>query len=441
LDGDDELLDEPLAQADTLTDEPLDAPLDDEVVAVGGDDADIAEIEPLDAPLGEVAGLPEVDVEAVDAPLPETDVAVVPLAEPTPVPVAATSAPLSVKPKGAPVAVTGKPVTSVRKKPVPQDQVVVVAGRRPLPAELASCEVAVGAGRATVGSGCEQAPVVVEFQPAIPRVPGSAALISAENPSVITSRRDGIQIGTYPEPTLGDSIATTVRAAIFPEDVVVPEILIVPGEVVVAGNRSREDPIVLWRSELESASATSGIPIEMLATVITMSVHGNVDADLADGRVGPMQVPVAELVARGISEDQWDDPATNIRIGAELLATGASAADLQSGAAVTNYLERDCAPGACNSPETADVHELIVHYRLRATGGATEATTATDRVRDTANWPFDDEDGPGVPDPRARLGGNNEEDSDHRRGIPRVRAGGRDDEGESERNWPLGTQD
>jgi hypothetical protein len=441
LEDEDEAGDEPLDDGEPADDDPLDEPLDEPGPADDGQ-APVAEVEPLDAPLDDtVVDQPDDDVEVLDAPRLETEVAVVPVTDPLPsAPAVTTTAPVKTT-AAAPVPIKAKPVTSVRKKGVPEDRVVVVAGRRPLPAELATCDVAVGSGRTTVGSDCEPTSVIAAHQPAIPRVPGSSALISTDNPSLITSRRDGIQIGTFPEPTLGDSIATTVRAAIFPEDVVVPDILIVPGEVVVAGNRSREDPIVVWRSELEEASATSGIPIEMLATVITMTVHGELDPDLADGRVGPMQVPVAELAARGISEDQWTDPATNIRVGAELLATGSSAADLQSGAAVTSYLAGSCGPGdTCNQPDGTTVNELIVHYRLRATSAQEAAQAPANQVGQSSGWPFDDNE-PAPPDPFARLRGHDEEDADRRRDRPNVQVGRPNDDPNSNWPWPDRTEE
>lgn len=414
----DEPLDEPLDSEEALDGpeqrtedqveaDPLDAPLADEEpapVIEETDDSIAVEADPLDSPLeADVIDQPEAETDILDAPLADEVVAVVPVVEPVPV-----IAPVAKKP-AEPVSDKGKPVTSVRKKASEPDRVVVVSGRRPLPAGLNDCDVAVGTGRATVGSDCGEVPVVAGHQPAIPRLPGSAALISTENPSLITSRRDGVQIGEYPEPTLGDSIATTVRAAIFPEDVVVPEILIVPGEVVVAGNSSREDPIVLWRSELERASLETGIPIEMLATVIRATSNGNPLAESPTGGVGLMHVPAGELLARGIREDQWHDPATNIRIGAQLMAAGASPADARSGVAVTQYLASSCGTdAACSQTISSHVDEWIVYYRLRATTDGVRPQASPAEIIQASGWPFAAETDETAADPLARVPGHDE---------------------------------
>lgn len=394
---------------DEVAAEPLDAPL----VEAASDDSIAVAADPLDAPLeDDVIDQPEAETEVLDAPLTNETVAIAPVAEPVaaaaPVAPVAISAPVAKK-VAEPVSDKGKPVTSVRKKAATPDRVVVVSGRRPLPAALAECDVAVGTGRATVGSDCGDVPAIAGFQPAIPRVQGSASLISAENPSLITSRRDGVQIGEYPEPTLGDSIATTVRAAIFPEDVIVPEILIAPGEVVVAGNTSREDPIVLWRSELEAAALETGIPVEMLATVIRATSNGNPLAETSTGGVGLMHVPSGELLARGIREDQWHDPATNIRIGAQLMAAGAAPTEVRSGAAVTRYLASSCGAGdACDPSITAQVDEWIVYYRLRATTGGGQPNASPDEIIQASGWPFTEDTEAAVADPLARVPGRDE---------------------------------
>lgn len=408
-----EALDAPVQRVeDSVDSEPLDAPLADAEPATAEPGDSIAvEADPLDAPLEtEVIDQPDAETEVLDAPLADETVAAVPVAEPV-----AVAAPVAVKAPVAKVASLpdsdkGRPVTSVRKKAATPERVVVVSGRRPLPASLDACDVAVGTGRATVGSDCGVVPAIAGFQPAIPRAPGSAALISTDNPTVITSRRDGVQIGEYPEPTLGDSIATTVRAAIFPDDVIVPELLIVPGEVVVAGNTSREDPIVLWRSELEVAALETGIPVEMLATVIRATSNGNPLAESPAGGVGLMQVPVRELLARGIREDQWHDQATNIRIGAQLMAAGASPADVRSGVAVTQYLASSCGTDeSCSQTISSQVDEWIVYYRLRATTdrGQPQASPAEIIQATQANgWPFADETDEAAADPLARIPGH-----------------------------------
>lgn len=406
-------VDEPEDSSLTQVDEPLDAPrTEPEVVQApptpGPTQVPIVAVtDPLDAPTAD-DGMVQVPPggDALDAPVTQAPVAVVP-APATSAPVADSAPPaatVSTAPTTAPVAeapVTkqpdpvaaenAKPVTSVRSKGAAQAPVIVVAGRRPLPASLAECDVAVGAGRSTVGVGCDDTSVTAAHQPAIPRSPGSAALVSNAGPATITSRRDGVQIGEYADPDLGDSIATTVRAAIFPEDVIVPDVLIVPGELTVAGNTSREDPIVVWRSELEQAALETGIPVEMLATVIRVTSNGDPGAESPSG-VGLMHVPVAELVARGVSEDKWVDPATNIRIGAQLLAAGAaSPSDVLSGAAVNQYLADSCGDRPdCAGTTASQVNEWIIYYRLRATTDPLGAVSSDAAATGDDNWPFSD---------------------------------------------------
>jgi hypothetical protein len=430
-----EELDGPVQRTEDATgDEPLDGPLLEEEPAPVTDETDdsiAVDVEPLDAPLeAEVVDQPDVETEILDAPLIDETVAVVPVAEPV-----AAAVPVAKKVVSEPVASKGKLVTSVRKKGVVPDRVVVVSGRQPLPSSLNECDVAVGSGRSTVGSDCGIVPVVAGHQPAIPRVPGSAALISTENPSVITSRRDGVQIGEYPEPDLGDSIATTVRAAIFPEDVIVPEVLIVPGEVTVAGNTSREDPIVLWRSELEAAALETGIPVEMLATVIRATSNGNPLAESPTGGVGLMHVPTGELLARGIREDQWRDPATNIRIGAQLMAAGVSPAEVRSGAAVTQYLADSCGvEDVCSQNISEQVDEWIVYYRLRATTDGAQPQASPAEIMDEIGWPFAEEVDETAADPLARVPGGEEANGVPTR-SPHPNAPGPDEQ-PWEWNWP-----
>ncbi|MDQ3694209.1 MAG: hypothetical protein M3464_11340 [Chloroflexota bacterium] len=447
----DDVLDGPVQVVDTTDDfEPLDAPLDiaevlDEPVPVAEEVLDapiqVAE-EILDAPIQvaeEVLDAPIDDREVLDAPL-DDSIAVLPLLEPLDAPVVAETIdlppakapplvvdpgpkPLAVAPVAKPVAksvaapkavaadpkAASKPVTSVRSKGEPPGgRVEVTAGVSGAPAARGGCDVAVAAGRATAGSDCGAVPAVAALQPAITRSPGSSALISTDNPSLVTSRRDGVQIGEYPAATLGDSIATTVRAAIFPEDVIVPEVLIVPGDLVVAGNDAREDPIVLWRSELDQAAAETGVPVEILATAIRATSRGELYGQSATGGVGLMFVPVEELMARGVHRGDWFDPATNIRVGAEIMAEAGAVSPLPPEAALTNYLALSCGtPTACGLPEATGVADWIVHYRLRMTNdgqdrGAATIATATVAVAPTVavaeepvalgqDWPFADD--------------------------------------------------
>lgn len=461
--------DEPADKPRVQVEEPLDAPPVEPEMAEVPPPVEPARppiveaADPLDAPLGDDIVQAPPDDEVLDAPISPAPVAVVPAPEiepaaPPPVttsppqqaapvaPVESAAAPVTAPAKSAPVAAEpapvakdqAKPVTSVRSKGATHDPVVVVSGRRPLPSSLADCGVAVGAGRSTVGVNCDDTPVTVAHQPAIPRVPGSAALVSTEDPATITSRRDGIQIGEYADPDLGESIATTVRAAIFPEDVIVPDILIVPGELTVAGNRSREDPIVVWRSELEQAAQETGIPVEMLATVIRVTSNGDPEAASPTG-VGLMHVPISELVARGISEDKWVDPATNIRIGAQLLAEGAaSPSDVLSGAAVAQYLAGTCGENPeCASASTSQVNEWIVYYRLRATTHPAVVATQGDATTNDENWPFSDEIPAPSTDPigdRQRAKEQAEQEAQRTRNLPTLSAAKPEDE--PDWNWP-----
>jgi hypothetical protein len=77
-----------------------------------------------------------------------------------------------------------------------------------------------------------------------------------------------------------------------------------------------DDPVLRWLPEMTDASKVSGVPVELLAAIMRVESEGDPNIISPAGARGLMQIMPVGLAGRGIPEESWHDPATNITAGA-----------------------------------------------------------------------------------------------------------------------------
>ena len=80
-----------------------------------------------------------------------------------------------------------------------------------------------------------------------------------------------------------------------------------------------DDPVLVWLPEIRAAAKATGVPPSLIAAVIRVESQGSPHAVSPDGARGLMQVMPDHLVAQGVPEARWSDPATNVMAGTRLL--------------------------------------------------------------------------------------------------------------------------
>lgn len=80
------------------------------------------------------------------------------------------------------------------------------------------------------------------------------------------------------------------------------------------------DPVLQWRPEIVAASRATGVPPSLIAGIMAIESSGNRWEVSVAGAIGLMQVMPDELLAHGVSVDVGFDPATNVLVGAWILA-------------------------------------------------------------------------------------------------------------------------
>lgn len=80
------------------------------------------------------------------------------------------------------------------------------------------------------------------------------------------------------------------------------------------------DPVLQWLPEIIAASNATGVPPSLIAGVMALESSGNPSTVSVAGAVGLMQVMPDELAAHGSSVAAGFNPATNVMIGARILA-------------------------------------------------------------------------------------------------------------------------
>lgn len=80
-----------------------------------------------------------------------------------------------------------------------------------------------------------------------------------------------------------------------------------------------DDPVLRWLPEILAAAGQTGVSPALIAGVIQTESQGDPASTSPHGARGLMQVMPDHLVAQGVREEVWDDPAANILAGAWLL--------------------------------------------------------------------------------------------------------------------------
>ncbi len=79
-----------------------------------------------------------------------------------------------------------------------------------------------------------------------------------------------------------------------------------------------------WLPEIRAASEASGTPAHIIAGVMRLESNGNPNIISPAGARGQMQIMPINLVAMGMPEHLWHDPATNVMAGGQFLASRAA---------------------------------------------------------------------------------------------------------------------
>jgi hypothetical protein len=107
-----------------------------------------------------------------------------------------------------------------------------------------------------------------------------------------------------------------------------------------------DEPVLRWLPEMVAASNATGTPITLIAGVMRLESSGDPNIVSVAGARGLMQVMPFHFQDRGIPESLWHDPATNIMVGASILAGNAAGGSWAE--AVAAYFGYGCdAYGTC----------------------------------------------------------------------------------------------
>jgi hypothetical protein len=122
-----------------------------------------------------------------------------------------------------------------------------------------------------------------------------------------------------------------------------------------------DEPVLRWLPEMVAASKATGTPITIIAGVMRLESSGDPNIVSVAGARGLMQVMPFHFQDRGIPETQWHDPATNIMVGASILAgndAGGSWAE-----AVAAYFGYGCdAYGTCTAQYVEVAFSWAAYY-------------------------------------------------------------------------------
>lgn len=80
-----------------------------------------------------------------------------------------------------------------------------------------------------------------------------------------------------------------------------------------------DDPVLIWLPEILAAAEETGVSPSLIAGMIRVESQGEPLATSPHGARGLMQMMPEQLMAQGIPEHQWHNPATNIMAGTRLL--------------------------------------------------------------------------------------------------------------------------
>jgi hypothetical protein len=85
-----------------------------------------------------------------------------------------------------------------------------------------------------------------------------------------------------------------------------------------------DDPVLRWLPEILAAATATGTPAHIIAGVMRLESNGNPNIISPAGARGQMQIMPSNLIAMGIPEYLWHDPASNVMAGGYFLASRAA---------------------------------------------------------------------------------------------------------------------
>jgi soluble lytic murein transglycosylase-like protein len=131
------------------------------------------------------------------------------------------------------------------------------------------------------------------------------------------------------------------------------------------GGRRRvrlDDPVLRWLPEILAASEATGTPPSLIASVMEVESSGNPRAISPAGARGLMQIMPDELRVRSVPRSRWHHPATNILVGATILAERRESTGSWRGA-VSRYFGIGCdAHGTCTNVYVRRVFAKVDRY-------------------------------------------------------------------------------
>jgi uncharacterized protein YraI len=146
----------------------------------------------------------------------------------------------------------------------------------------------------------------------------------------------------------------------------VPSSTSVPTETatteVVIENPRYDDAVLQWLPEIESAAANSGLTPAQVAALVALMSGGDPAVVSPLGEVGLTQVKPDELIAAGIGEGLWHDPATNVSLGSAILANLIANAGSVDGGLATWFGEGCDDAGVCTADYIQSYHSLVATY-------------------------------------------------------------------------------
>jgi hypothetical protein len=161
----------------------------------------------------------------------------------------------------------------------------------------------------------------------------------------------GWVVDTYLDPTVGP--AEEVQAAVIEPTTAGPD---------EAVNPRYDDPVLRWLPEINAAAAASGLTPAQVAGLVAYMSGGDPSVISALGEVGLLQVKPEEFAAYGVGETLWHDPATNLQIGALVIANGIATTG-SFDQALALYFGEGCAPsGACTADYVSGALNSVAQY-------------------------------------------------------------------------------
>lgn len=139
-----------------------------------------------------------------------------------------------------------------------------------------------------------------------------------------------------------------------------------PDAVEDAQELRMDHSVLRWLPEITVASRQTGLSAPVLAAMVELASGGDPNVVSLKGSAGLMMVSPAEFSAYGIGESQWNDPATNLEVGAAIVSRLIAANGFDAG--LMSWFGDGCsASGECAGDYLASVNALAAGYEAMLT--------------------------------------------------------------------------